>query len=232
MINEFIDFLRFESGFGTKVLLKDLFNINKLYRQEHYIRRLIDFSAEGGFKFTFFFSAKNMSKRKKIVDIILDGGHEIASHGYNHILLGERDYDEIINEFDLANDVFGSHGIKVVGFRPPFLSLNPMVIKVAGEYNIKYISSRLGGKKRFYDNGILEVPIINPYDWKGLIVDNLDINKLINLWAETKNGSTYLFHPWIISKYFNEIKPLLGENTDYRIKSNIEKNISVSFDVY
>ncbi|MAG50865.1 hypothetical protein CL621_04485 [archaeon] len=99
-------------------------------------------------------------------------------------------------------------------------------------FKYEYISSKIGGKSSSYKNGIYEIPIIKPYDWQGLIVEKKNIDTLIKS-LKNKEGCCYLFHPWIIHKYFDKIIPLLGENKDYRIYSNLNtEKTSVSFDVY
>ncbi|MAG50866.1 hypothetical protein CL621_04490 [archaeon] len=102
MIEEIKDFFLFEKQFGIRVLLYDLFTIHRAFRQDIYLRNILNFAKEKNLRFTFFFSAKNIDKRIELIDEILSGGHEIASHGFNHMLLGKLSYEKLKNEFELA----------------------------------------------------------------------------------------------------------------------------------
>ena len=111
MLNEFIDFLRHSKKYGLKIMIRDLININKLYLQSSYIKTILDFARENKLKFTFFITAKNIKKRRKLVEQVIKEGHEIGSHGYNHILLGNKNYNEIYKElgmiYEKFSDIFG-----------------------------------------------------------------------------------------------------------------------------
>lgn len=231
MLNEFIDFLRFEKKYGLNIVVKDLFLINKLYLQSFYIKKILDYAKENKLRFTFFVTAKNLEKKKEIINRMLNEGHEIGSHGYNHILLNKRGYKEVYNEFKKADYEFKKYRIHVNGFRSPFLSENNCVIEIAKQFGFKYVSNQLGGKKFKYKNQIIEVPILEPYDWQGLIVKNMMIEDIIQAWKKQKG--TCLLHSYLIEKYLGQLGEFLGQNKDLRIYSNLVKNKNcVSIDVY
>lgn len=231
MLNEFIDFLRFEKEYGLKIVIKDIFLINKLYLKKVYVKKILDFADKNKLKFTFFITAKNLEKKKDIINRMLNEGHEISSHGYNHILLDRRPYMEIYKEFKKADYEFKKYGIEVKGFRPPFLSVNKDVIAIAKHFGFEYISAKVGGKKFRYKNKIIEVPIIKPYDWQGLVVKKLTMNELTQIWKKQKG--TYLLHPYIIEKYLDQLENFFGKNKDLRIYPNLSKDKNcVSIDLY
>lgn len=192
---------------------------------------MLDFADKNDLKFTFFITAKNLKKKKNIIKRILNDGHEIGSHGYNHILLSRLPYTEIYEEFKKADYEFMKCGIDVKGFRPPFLSVNKDVIDIAKYFGFKYVSTQIGGKKFKYKNKIIEVPIIKPYDWQGLVVKKLTINELIQIWKQQKG--TCLLHPYIIKKHLNQLESFFGQNKDLRVYSNLSKDKNcVSIDLY
>jgi len=231
MLSEFIDFLRFEKRYGLNVVTKDLFLINKLYLQNFYVKKLLDYAGENRLKFTFFITAKNLKKKERIINRILNEGHEIGSHGYNHILLGRRSYKEVYNEFEKADYEFRKYGISVNGFRSPFLSWNKHVIEIAKKFGFKYVSNQLGGKRFKHKNQIIEMPIIKPYDWQGLVVERLTINELMKTWGKQKG--VYLLHPYIVTKHLSQLENIFGKNKDWRIYSNLLKDKNcVSVDLY
>lgn len=232
MLKEFTDFIQFESQYGIRVLLTDLISVNKIILQDYYLNNILRFAQKRHLKFTFFVSAKNLHKRIKLIKLLKIEGHEIASHGYNHVLLNKLSLKELEWEFKQAQEEFQKYRIKVSGFRAPFLSLNESMLQLLKRYNFRYSSNKIGGKEFRYNNGIKEIPIVNPYDWYGLVVQKQNIEELLQYWKE-REGCCYLFHPWIINKYFDKIMDLLGENKDYRIIAHLNHDaVSVSFDVY
>lgn len=230
MINEFIDFLRHSRKFGIKTLTKDMININRLYLQTYYIKKILNFAKKNNYKFTFFITAKNLKKRINLIKQIIKDGHEIGSHSYNHILLENKDYNLIYKELKTADNIFKENNIEIKGFRAPFLSINEDVINVLKELDYKY-SSNIQRRKIFtYRNKIKEVTIISPYDWEGFIVYNLYTNQLFEKWKDQKGA--FLLHPWLFTKYLNEFKEeFLKDKKDFRIIKNLN-GISVSFDIY
>ena len=227
MIEEFTDFLKEGRKYGTWIMIKDLIGINRLYFQKSYVNKVLDFAEENGYRFTFFMTAKNLDK--KDTKRILDQGHEIGSHSYNHVSHGKKSYQRIVREFSMARKEFSKRGIEVEGFRAPFLSMGDSVVKAMGEFGFKYSSNVEGGGVFSYDNGVKEVPIIDPYDWKAFVVYGWNFDKLLEKWKGQEGA--YLLHPWIITKYLKEFKDFLPNKRDFRIKSNLN-GLSVSFDVY
>jgi hypothetical protein len=232
MLQEMRDFARFESRYGFRVLLNDLISVNKALLQEHYLDKILREANERHLKFTFFMSAKNLHRRKNLVLRMLKDGHEIASHGYHHLLLNALSYEALEHEFEISHSVFKELNLCIHGFRAPFLSFNKEVLRLLKRYNYIYSSNIVGGKQFSYKNGIIEIPIIKPYDWYGIVVEEKTIHELMQLWKK-RNGCCYLFHPWIIDRYLPILLNLLGRDSDYRIISNLKKNrITFSFDVY
>jgi len=225
MISEFIDFLRNSKKYGFFAVVRDLININKLYLQKSYVNKVLKFAEENDMKFTFFFTAKKLDKKMPLIKRILADGHEIGSHGYNHIALGRRNYETIFRELKRADIEFKKHGINVVGFRAPFLSINENVIEVIRRLGYKYSSNSYTKT----NNKVKEANIIAPYDWEGLIAYGLSLEELFKKW-KGKEG-VFLLHPWVFANKLELFKKeILKKGGDYRIKSG--NKISVSFDVY
>jgi len=229
MLNEFIDFLKHSKKYGVKIMIRDLININRLYLQSNYIKTILNFARENKLKFTFFITAKNLKKRRKLIEQIIKDGHEIGSHGYNHILLENKDHDLIYKELKFADNLFKENNIIIKGFRAPFLSINNDVIKVLKDLRYIYSSNRQDNKIKKYSNGIIEKNIISPYDWEAFIVKNIKIDNLFNIWKNQKG--VFLMHPWLFVKHLDRFKKeFIKDKKDYRI---ISKNkTAISFDIY
>lgn len=228
-MEEFTDFIRNSKKYGFRVLIRGLISINHLYLQKYYINKILEFAKENHLKFTFFLTAKNINKKKKFLEQAIKGGHEIGSHGYNHIILTKLNKEEVLKEIKKADDIFKENNIQIWGFRAPHLSINEDVIEVLKELNYKYSSNKTDDKIKKYSNGIIEKSIISPYDWEAFIVKKMKINELFNAWKNQEG--TFLMHPWLFVKYLDKFKKeFLKEDTDYRIVAN--NKISISFDVY
>ena len=229
MLNEFIDFLKHSKKYGVKIMIRDLININKLYLQSYYIRTILNFARGNKLRFTFFITAKNLKKRRRLVEQIIEDGHEIGSHGYNHILLGNKNYDIIYKELKRADDIFKKNNIIINGFRAPFLSINDEVIKILKDLRYTYSSNRQDNKIKRYSNGIIEKTIISPYDWEAFIVKDIKIDNLFGIWKNQRG--VFLMHPWLFVKYLDRFKKeFIKDKKDYRI---ISKNKTASsFDIY
>ena len=91
---------------------------------------------------TFFISTETMEEAKDELLNIKKFGHEIASHGYNHMKLNKLTRDEfktqIVKSIDLLQETFDE---EIIGFRSPQFRLNDTHFEVLSELNIKYDSS-------------------------------------------------------------------------------------------
>lgn len=69
------------------------------------VRRWMDLMDEYNVKATFFVTGKFASKNREVLKEILDRGHEIGNHSWNHVAMGGMKYDEVLNEIVPTNQV-------------------------------------------------------------------------------------------------------------------------------
>ena len=111
------------------------------------VPRILAFLKERDLKITFFIVGQDaaLEKNHAAIRSIVDAGHEIANHSFNHepwLHLYSR--DEIVEEFEKTENAIESvTGIRPVGFRGPGFSLSPTVIEVLGERGYEYDCSTL-----------------------------------------------------------------------------------------
>lgn len=219
MLNEFYDFWAYERRFGLKVLFKDVVSLNKLNFNRYYLNKIIADLRHNSIKATFFLSAKGLNY--KILNLLLEDGHEVASHGYNHLLLSKLDNSRLHNEFCLAERSFSEYGIKPRSFRPPFLDHDEKVLCLASDFGFKKISTT-------YDIDMAKIkrpanyPIIFPCDWRGKAVKGLSSSELLSHW-KNKLG-VILLHPSL--SY--DIVPYL----DFCGNCKLGQKKALTFDVY
>ena len=229
MIKEFIDFLKYESQYGFRVLCTDLVNINKLYFGKQHIEKLLRFASKHSLRFTFFVRSYSLDKKKGLIQEIKKQGHEIASHGHSHVLYENKTKSWMKKELVKSLDQFKRFNIDIKGFRSPFLSDNRFLYEVLYDLGFEYASNKFLGDKT---KSILHHEhIIYPSDWHGLVVENWTIEKNFKKW--TNKSGVLLLHPWIFVKYFDKLNSLIEDRKDLRIISNLGKNnLKISFDLY
>ena len=111
------------------------------------VPRILAFLKERDLKITFFIVGQDaaLDKNREAIRSIVDAGHEIANHSFNHepwLHLYSR--EEIVEEFEKTeNAIENVTGIRPVGFRGPGFSLSPAVIDVLGERGYEYDCSTL-----------------------------------------------------------------------------------------
>ncbi|WP_299979308.1 polysaccharide deacetylase [uncultured Pseudoteredinibacter sp.] len=108
------------------------------------IPRILDTFKKFDIKQTFFIPAWCMSQYPEMVESILEGGHEIAHHGYIHEDPTRHSPEEQIEWFERALEVHQSlTGSKPVGYRAPVYNVNDTVIELLMKHGFLYESSMM-----------------------------------------------------------------------------------------
>lgn len=116
------------------------------------IERILDLLAEYDVTATFFVLGSLAEDDPKIVPMIADAGHEIASHGYSHRLMRHMGPDEFRQELKLTADILERQsGKKPLGFRAPQWSLD---ITDSWAYDILHDEGYL------YDSSLNPLPLV------------------------------------------------------------------------
>ncbi|MBR3928021.1 MAG: polysaccharide deacetylase family protein [Clostridia bacterium] len=84
-------------------------------------RAWMDLMDEYGVKATFFVTGKFASKNQAVLQEILDRGHEIGNHSYNHVPMGGMTHDEVLAEILPTNQIIyeATNGYVPKYFRAP-----------------------------------------------------------------------------------------------------------------
>jgi polysaccharide deacetylase family protein (PEP-CTERM system associated) len=146
-------------------------------RVEANMERILALFGEAGVKATFFTLGWIAERYPHVVRAIVDGGHELASHGYSHLRASEQARAEFAQDIRrskrLLEDIGGQ---EVVGYRAPSFSIgadNLWALDTLLEAGYRYSSSiypishdhygmPAAPRFAFYPNGpdgLLEVPI-------------------------------------------------------------------------
>jgi hypothetical protein len=91
---------------------------------------------------TFFITGIFAENEPETVERIINAGHELACHGYNHENLALLSKVEIQNDIKKATNILESiSNCNINGFRAPFCSTNNTILEVLEELNYLYDSS-------------------------------------------------------------------------------------------
>jgi polysaccharide deacetylase family protein (PEP-CTERM system associated) len=114
-------------------------------RIEKNLHVLLKLFRETGTKSTFFWLGWAAERNKKLVKICVEEGHEIASHGYEHLLIMESENEkfkaDILRSKHLLEDLTGLpvHGFRAAGFS--ITEKTQWAFEVIKEAGFKYDSS-------------------------------------------------------------------------------------------
>lgn len=100
-------------------------------------------------KATFFMIGKNVSKNQAIVKQIVEEGHEIGNHTWNHPKLTQLSKVSVKQEVDrTSNAIYEAIGQNPTVFRPPYGATNEQVISVISMPSILWSIDTLDWKHR------------------------------------------------------------------------------------
>ncbi len=95
-------------------------------RVEGNVDRILGMLADAGARATFFTLGWVAERYPVLIRRIVDEGHELASHGYEHVRASEQGYGEFLADIRLAKAVLEDQaGAPVRGYRAPSFSVGP-----------------------------------------------------------------------------------------------------------
>jgi polysaccharide deacetylase family protein (PEP-CTERM system associated) len=95
-----------------------------------------------GFKATFFVLGWIADRHPQLVREIHDRGHEVASHGYSHLMCTQMEPAEVENDLKKSKEILeGITGKPIIGFRAPNFSISDRIIPLIEEAGYQYDSS-------------------------------------------------------------------------------------------
>ncbi|ASJ03561.1 polysaccharide deacetylase [Thermococcus profundus] len=178
---------------------------------EEGLPRLLDLMAEKKVKATFFFTAEMARRFPELVKRVVDEGHELGSHNYNHERLDKLTKDEGSKVIGKSLRVLREFG-DVVSFRAPNLQFPDYYYGVLERNGVLVDSSKAtykGYKKgvRFFGE-VLEVPASTT---SSVIRLPWRLQSLIH--SRLKEPRIYFAHPW-------EFVPMQKEKIRWDCKFN------------
>ncbi len=128
-------------------------------------------------KITFFITGRWAEKFPDLMQNIVDAGHEIGSHGYEHLDYGSLSFEKNEEQIRKAHEILSKHTNKnITFFAPPSGSYNE---------NTLIASNKLGYKTILWT--------IDTIDWRAGSTKDIIIDRVLK--KENFNGAIVLMHP-------------------------------------
>jgi peptidoglycan/xylan/chitin deacetylase (PgdA/CDA1 family) len=190
---------------GVNMLLK--------FNMEDFLDYFLRLCMKNNVKATFFVVGRIAEKNPKIVERLIEEGHEIASHSMNHLSSRGMSMEAFDKEVKDSIKVLEHFGIKVEGYRAPNLALDDACYKILKRNGIKYSSSKRVDKKPFAVlDDLYEVPV--SFEDYSYLVQGRDKDAILkDMESKVKDNAVFLFHPYglgspnykdVLERFFNK----------------------------
>jgi len=180
------------------------------HRVENNTHRILDIFAEKKIKATFFTLGWVAERYPNLISRIINDGHELACHGYEHIRVTEQTPDEFRQDITKTKKILEDlSGKEVKGYRAASYSIgvkNLWALDVLKEEGFKYSSSIYPVKHDLYG-----MPNAPRYVYKPISNDDFKEIPITTLRFLDKNfpcggGGFFRLYPYVFSKWaFNRI---------------------------
>jgi len=184
-------------------------------RVENNTRKILDLLDKYNVKATFFVLGWIAERKPQLVKEIHSRGHEIASHGYGHIINYELSRDEIFEDIKKSKELLeGITGDKIVGYRAPNFSVTKDVIDALTALKFKYDSSYhpFSGNERYGQLGVDEKGIFKLNESLIEIPMSVWKNKFFEL--SVAGGGYFRLYPY---SFFRTLTTSYLKKNDYMI---------------
>jgi peptidoglycan-N-acetylglucosamine deacetylase len=122
---------------------------------------ILEILARRAINATFFVPGRVAERYPKVVQAIVDGGHELAHHGYTHTsptaLTPAAEEDELARGLE----VLSSFGPPVTGYRSPAWEFSEQTLALLAKHGFRYSSNLMDDIRpyRHGSSGIVELPV-------------------------------------------------------------------------
>lgn len=174
-------------------------------RIERNIGCILDLFAEHEVKATFFTLGWIAKRYPKLIRQIVDAGHELACHGFDHVRVNRQNPCEFYQDVSLSKQLLEDiSGARVLGYRAPSYSIgahNLWALSVLENLGFAYSSSIYPIKHDLY--GMPEAPrfLFKPVEAKNFLEVPITTLKLFSQNIPCGGGGYFRLLPYKISKW-------------------------------
>ncbi len=175
------------------------------HRVEFNTQRILDIFNEFNTKATFFTLAWVAVRYPQLIKRIVDDGHELACHGYEHIRVTEQTPEQFRTDIKRSKNILEElAGKQVRGYRAASYSINEDNLwahKVLYEEGFEYSSSIYPVKHDLY--GIPDAPRFSYSPLSGKVFKEIPITtiKFLNKNIPCGGGGFFRFYPYLFSRW-------------------------------
>lgn len=180
------------------------------------IHLVLDLLKRRGIHATFFVPGRVVERYPDQVSRIVDGGHELAHHGYTHTHPNRLTPEEEAEDFARAFDLLAGYGTPITGYRSPAFDFSPATMSIMESHGIGYSSSLMDDIHPYrHPNGIVELPVQwilddAPHFWfsnKSWSKSISPTSQVLEIWQEETAGihglgglTSLALHPQIVGR--------------------------------
>ena len=176
----------------VKPFVKDLKHEPKIFQG---LDKIIELLRKTETTATFFMVGELLESHPSMLDTILENGHEISFHTFNHSNLNDLTKEKFLDELDIFKKLTND---KSVGFRAPTFSIN---------HNTSWVIDALIAKKYVYDSSIMPTKT-QLYGFNNCELGPYKISNS-SLTKNDPNGKLLEF-PLMIGKFLGKTMPVSG----------------------
>ena len=158
------------------------------YGPEVAVPRIVEMAKRYGVKMTFYTPGWSVERYPRAIEYILEGGHELAHHGYLHENPNERPPEEELYWLQRASEAIRkASGRKPVGYRAPWFKYSEHTTDFLAQEGFLYDSTLMGDDVPYVlesaKGRIIELPFHWAMDDYPQYIQNDDLNYLMPIKA-------------------------------------------------
>lgn len=201
------------------------------------VTKILDLEEQFGIKATYNIVGKLMLDVPDIMQRIIEGGHDVASHSHAHDILALLNRAELEQDIRSMKEVFSGYGLKLTGVRSPQSRWSFLQTKVMLENGLEWSAENDNGYVPFIirkklSRTLIRLPIILD-DWEymsGNISPDEMYHKLVmkaDALSEQRLYGAIGFHPWVQGEDDARLK-VFGEFLEYITDKAFLKTVTFS----
>lgn len=176
---------------------------SRWYKDDHYLRWL-DAARSVGAAMTFCFLDRDVPFRKRIIDRMLEDGHEVATHGRLHYLIDDRfGYDRLLEELTPCVEELRALEATAEGlWLGRYGSLHGDASRALVDLGITWFSSVVDHDGAALADGVNFLQARWPHDVQILFYEPIPPAEALATWKrmyDEDRGGVFMFHPFTMT---------------------------------
>lgn len=206
-------------GDPPDLIMKKIWLHSRWYEDEDY-NQILDIAKKHKARMTFCFLGRDVEYRTRIIQRMVNEGHEVATHGARHYLIDDRfGYAEMHRELIPCVDDLAKLGVTVKGM---WISAHGILHRdtpqALVDHGIEWFSSGKDHDQSKLPTGLRFIPMLKPHDFEILFVHPISPQDALVNWKKMldhRTEGTFLFHPFTLTRLERSIMDAWDEFLSY-----------------